>query len=187
MLTSIGFARKNLKEANHMVPQIILPTIKRLSTLSALGFIGIALALSITVPASADSFKDMPPQTKERKGPRPSENIKRLMERKQPELVGSGRVALKNAIAFISWASGSGHDKDKAIREAVQKVRDNKDIINAFCKEVFDKHGSDHSRALIALSLVGEDTGAHSPCDPPGQGDRRPRLLEKTELRQFRA
>lgn len=139
-----------------MAPQIVGSTIKRLSTLSGLGFIVVALALSITVPASADSFKDKPPQTKARKGPRPSKNLKKLMDRKQPKLAGSGQVAVKNAIAFLSWASASGHDKDEDIREAVKNARNNKDVMDAFCKEAFDKQGSDHSRALIALSLVGE-------------------------------
>jgi len=97
-----------------------------------------------------------PPNTTAAASPQPNVQVQELAKRKAPSLSGKGEVAKKNALAFIDWASATTKDQDAAVRKAIARSRKNVDIVEAICNEAFAKQGSDYSKALVALSLVGE-------------------------------
>ena len=107
-------------------------------------------------PAQALQINDQPPSTQNPKGPRPSVTVRELAKHPVPALTGQGEEARKNALAFIDWASASTKAQDELVRKAVAAARDNADILQAFCDEAFTVQSSDHSRALVALALLGE-------------------------------
>jgi len=89
-------------------------------------------------------------------GQQPSVNVQELAKRKAPALSGTGEDAKKSALAFIDWASASTKAQDGQVREMIAGARENGEIVMAICDEAFAKQQVDHSRALVALSLIGE-------------------------------
>lgn len=73
-----------------------------------------------------------------------------------PTLVGTGIAARSSARSFLDWASGSVPGEREQIRQALAAARSNADIVQALCQESDEARGRDHSRALVALSLIGE-------------------------------
>jgi hypothetical protein len=73
-----------------------------------------------------------------------------------PELTGVGNIAQQNALAFIDWAAASTMQQTQSLRTALAAARENKDIVTTFCTEALRVQQSDHSRALVALGLLGE-------------------------------
>jgi len=121
----------------------------------------LAIALAVGVPARATVHQDQKPSTTSEKGPRPSAIVGKLAETRPPELKGTGDEARKNAAAFIDWAAASTAEQSAIVRRAVEAARENREIIAAFCDEAFEAQKTDHSRALIALSLIGESRSPH--------------------------
>lgn len=115
-----------------------------------------ALLLVGWVGANATETTSPPPNTTAAPGPQPSIQVQEIAKRKAPSLSGKGDVAKKNALAFIDWASASTKEQDGVVRGAMARARKNVDIVAAICDEAFAKQESDYTRALIALSLVGE-------------------------------
>jgi hypothetical protein len=102
----------------------------------------------------------MPPSTAALKGPRPSTTLKQR-EQSPPDLSASGEAAKKNARAFVDWAAASTKDQADLVRKTVGAARENPEVIAAFCNEAFASQTADHSRALVALSLLGEAKSKH--------------------------
>jgi hypothetical protein len=73
-----------------------------------------------------------------------------------PALVGTGAAARSNVRSFLNWASGSVLDEHAQIRQALVAARSNGDLVQALCQESHEAQGRDHSRTLVALSLLGE-------------------------------
>ena len=115
-----------------------------------------ALLLHAGSSANATETKPQPPNTTTQPGRQPSLNVQELAKRPAPALVGKGEEAKKSALAFIDWASASTKEQDGVVREMIARARDNADIVAAICEEAFAKQEVDHSRALVALSLLGE-------------------------------
>jgi hypothetical protein len=112
--------------------------------------------LALALPAASTEITPKPPETTTPPGPRPSEIVKRLAEQPPPALTGTGDVARKNAQAFIDWAAASTKPQAEMVRKAVAEAGRNPEIMEAFCQKAFDAQHTDHSRALVVLSLIGE-------------------------------
>lgn len=114
------------------------------------------MLLQHRIPANATETSAQPPNTQTRPSQQPSITVQELAKRQAPALVGTGEEAKKNALAFIDWAGASSKSQDEIVRKMVAGARENTAIIMAFCDEAFAKQDVDHSRALVALSLIGE-------------------------------
>ncbi|HZI12568.1 MAG TPA: hypothetical protein VE153_19450 [Myxococcus sp.] len=73
-----------------------------------------------------------------------------------PALVGSGELARRNARAFIDWAGMSVPDERETARREIAAAASNPDIVRAVIDEARSAQKTDHSRALISLSILGE-------------------------------
>jgi hypothetical protein len=58
--------------------------------------------------------------------------------------------------AFIDWAGASLPEEHEDGRKALEGARGNKDVVKAFADEITKAQRTDHSRALLALALLGE-------------------------------
>ena len=133
---------------------------RRITTV-ALAFLPVFVFYS-GLAAKATEIKEQPPATQAPQGPSPSVTVKELAKRQPPALIGKGEEAKKSALAFIDWASASTKDQDDLVRKSIATARENPDIVQAICEEAFAQQESDHSRALVALSLAGEAKSPHS-------------------------
>jgi hypothetical protein len=73
-----------------------------------------------------------------------------------PELSGSGEAAARSVRDFIDWASASGSGSRDAARAAIAAASANDDIARALCEEIAETRTEDHSRTLVAISILGE-------------------------------
>lgn len=96
------------------------------------------------------------PGTEERGGPSPSQIYEKRTLHQPPPLAGSGEEARKSVLAFIDWASFSTVDEQEDARNVIAAARDNDDIANALAEEAERARTTNHSRALIVLSILGE-------------------------------
>ena len=97
-----------------------------------------------------------PPQSTQPAISRPSELDKARLESKSPSLTGTGIDAAAAVKAFIDWAGASPVRQREEVRRLLAEIRNNKAIASAFCDEAFLAIKSDHSRAILTLSLLGE-------------------------------
>jgi hypothetical protein len=86
----------------------------------------------------------------------PSVILDELKRRPVPALMGTGEVAKKNTSAFIDWASSSTSNDTELVRKALAEAHENSDVVNTMCEEAFASQTSENTRALVALSLLGE-------------------------------
>ncbi len=114
------------------------------------------LILVVGSVAGVTEIKPQAPSTGTAAGPQPSTVVKQLAERRPPQLTGAGEEARKNALAFIDWASASTKTQTELVRKAIAEARENQGIMKALCDEAFTRQTSDHSSALVVLSLIGE-------------------------------
>jgi hypothetical protein len=95
------------------------------------------------------------PATTQASGPAPSQL--KFDVRPAPKLTGSSDEEVKkSALEFIDWAAGSTADQHEAGREAIRAASANDGIAKALYEEALRLSTVDHSRALIALSVLGE-------------------------------
>lgn len=73
-----------------------------------------------------------------------------------PDLSGSGAAAQPSAKAFIDWASNSLPTDRESARAAISAASNNSEVAMAVGEEALRSYETDHSRALIALSILGE-------------------------------
>ncbi len=91
------------------------------------------------------------PGTKTAGGPRPSEILKGYKEHSPPPLTSGDDVP-----QFLDWAGASHVDEREDGRKAMAAAGNNKDVLQALIKEVERVKTLDHTRALLALALLGE-------------------------------
>jgi hypothetical protein len=119
--------------------------------LPVLIMIGISLVACVTPDGGNANAK---PTTVQISGPAPSQL--KLDVRPAPKLVGTGADASKSALEFIDWAAASTVDQHEDGRAAIAAATANDAIAQALADEAFRLASVDHSRALIALSVLGE-------------------------------
>jgi hypothetical protein len=71
-------------------------------------------------------------------------------------MFGSGDAASRSVRDFIDWAGPSTVDKTEDGRSMIAAARDNPDAVKALSDEVLAVKDKNHSRALLALSILGE-------------------------------
>lgn len=96
------------------------------------------------------------PESKQAGGPSPSEILEGRALHKPPALSGEGEEARRSVLAFIEWAGGSTPGEREDARQVIAGARENKQIAGALCQEAFRAQKTDHSRALVVLSILGE-------------------------------
>ena len=96
------------------------------------------------------------PQAKEPAGPPPSAILAGRTLHNPPALTGSGDDARRAVAAFIDWAGASLPEEHEDGRKALAGARENRDVVTAFTEEITKAQRTDHSRALLALALLGE-------------------------------
>jgi hypothetical protein len=96
------------------------------------------------------------PGAREPAGPSPSRLLANRPRHNAPALNGAGDEARRSVSAFIDWAGQSIDEEHDDARKALEGVRDNQEIVKAFTEEITRAQKTDHSRALLALSLLGE-------------------------------
>ncbi len=121
------------------------------------------IAWLLTVSALAQNLgesparpKGPPPQSTEPALTRPSELDKARLESKPPSLAVPAASAAQAARAFIDWAGASTVRQTEEVRRLIAEARENASVAAAFCDEASRAAQSDHSRALLALSILGE-------------------------------
>ena len=114
------------------------------------------------VSHGAETVKSTPPTSPSPASLPPSDLVSQLAKRPPPSLVGTGDVATKNALAFISWASASTKGQDDLVRSLLARASPNRAIADAFCQEAFNKQQTDYDRALVSLALLGEMRSPYS-------------------------
>jgi len=119
----------------------------------ALVFIGFSLG----VAPMQNSFGEEQPSSRETIGQRPSLNIVKYASIKAPVLKKAADVS-----NVVKWAGTSLTSDREVVRKSIMQVSKNQEIVLAFTREV-DLHAKvDHSRALVALSLLGEMKSPHA-------------------------
>ena len=96
------------------------------------------------------------PQTNEPAGSPPSKILADRTLHNPPALTAKGDDARRAVAAFIDWAGASLPQEHEDGRKALAGARENDDIVKAFAAEITQAQRTDHSRALLALSLLGE-------------------------------
>ncbi len=121
------------------------------------------IAWLLTVSALAQNVgeppvrtKGPPPQSPEPALARPSELDKARLESKPPSLAVSVASVTQAARAFIDWAGASTVRQREEVRRLIGEARENASVAAAFCDEASRAAETDHSRSLLALSILGE-------------------------------
>lgn len=96
------------------------------------------------------------PGTNQPPGPLPSQLFAERSLHKPPALTATGDTARAQAAAFIDWASLSIPAEREDARRALAAASGNDQIARAFFDAALAAEKTDHSRALVALSLLGE-------------------------------
>ena len=86
-------------------------------------------------------------------GPNPSSF---LTEKAPPALTGTGAGAKTSALEFLAWASASTVNQREPARSIIASASNNDDIARALADAAAEAIGRDHSRALVAISILGE-------------------------------
>ena len=89
-------------------------------------------------------------------GPAPSTILAGRVLHNPPPLTARGEAARGAVAAFIDWAGASLPEEHEDGRKALAAARENPDVVKAFTEEIAKAQKSDHSRALLALALLGE-------------------------------
>lgn len=91
------------------------------------------------------------PISTEAAGPSPSEILARRQLHAPPPLETAADVA-----KFVDWAAMSAVDEREDARAAIEKAAGNMQVARALIDEIEAARETDHSRALIALAILGE-------------------------------
>jgi hypothetical protein len=113
----------------------------------------VAGGIIASVTALSQQVKD--PVAKEPAGPAPSRVIA-SRKRQIPALNATTANARAAVSDFMRIAGDAGADQREEIRRNITAARDNRQVVDALCEEAFQAQKEDHSRALLALSLLGE-------------------------------
>jgi len=137
------------------------------------------------------------PTSKEAPGPNPSTILAGRTLHSPPGLTAKGEEAAKAVAAFIDWAGASLPEEQEDGRKALVAARDNADIVKAFTQEIANAQRTDHSRALLALALLGEMKSpaaedflrsfVNQPFPESGTKTEEGEILEQTALATLQA
>lgn len=137
------------------------------------------------------------PTSKEAPGPAPSAILAGRTLHSPPGLTAKGEEAAKAVAAFIDWAGASLPEEQEDGRKALVGARDNADIVKAFTQEIANAQRTDHSRALLALALLGEMKSpaaeeflrsfVNQPFPESGTKTEEGEILEQTALATLQA
>jgi hypothetical protein len=137
------------------------------------------------------------PSAKESPGPPPSTIQAGRTLHKPPALAGTADDARKAVAAFIDWAGASLPEEHEDGRRALAGAKDNQEIVKAFTEEITKAQRTDHSRALLALSLLGEMRSpaaeaflrdfVNQPFPQEGTRNEEGEIPEQTALAQLQA
>ena len=162
----------------------------------------IAFALLIFVTACSrkgpsNERADQGPQAKDSPGPPPSLILAGRTLHNPPALTAKGDEARKAVAAFVDWAGASLPEEHEDGRKALDAARDNQDVVKAFTEEITKAQRTDHSRALLALSLLGEMRSptaeeffrqfVNQPFPEGGTRTEEGEILQQTELATLQA
>lgn len=109
-----------------------------------------------SLPLTPVERKVSEPSTKSPAGPSPSLLLERRSQLKPPLLTGTGEAAQRSVASFIDWAAGSTEREADTARRLLTAAREEGEVAQAFCDQALRAREADHSRALIALALLGE-------------------------------
>lgn len=115
----------------------------------------LVMTCGIIVSVTVWSQQEEKPTTQEPAGPLPSRIILSRSS-KVPPLTAAGKGMKTSVLEFIKFAGDSGSDQSEEIRNALAAERDNKQVVNVLCEEIFKAQKEDHSQTLLVLSLLGE-------------------------------
>jgi len=109
-----------------------------------------------SLPLAPVERKASEPSTKSPAGPSPSLLLERRSQLKPPPLTGTGEAAQQSVASFIDWAAGSTEREAETARRLLAAAREEREVAQAFCDQALRAREADHSRALVALALLGE-------------------------------
>ena len=148
-----------------------------------------ALAMALLPGCQSPQFPKDGPGAKTVGGPSPSEILKQYKQHSPPPLISGEDVP-----RFLDWAGASHVDEREDARKVVVDAGNN--VVRALIKEVERVKTLDHTRALLALALLGE---THSPAAQAffAEFSRRPlptdgtiiegEIIEQTRAAQLQA
>lgn len=96
------------------------------------------------------------PQAGEPSGPSPSRILADRQNQEPPSLTRGGRTSGESVNAFIDWAANSTIEQEDEVRRILATAAGDREIVESFCDVALTSRTSDHSRALVALALLGE-------------------------------
>lgn len=157
--------------------------VKRIASPKVFGLAAILVMLLCWQCASRQGPKALGPS-----GVRPSELLAQKPPQPAPKLAGSGDAARRAVIEFLAWAGASTPPQREEARREIAAAAGNRDVVQALCDEITAARTTDHSRALLGLSVLGEMRSPHAlaylkdfihiPMPPPG------RLIEGEDPQQ---
>lgn len=137
------------------------------------------------------------PTAKEPAGPSPSKIAAGRVRHNPPPLTGTGDEARRAVAAFIDWAGASITEEREDARRALEGARENQDVVQAFTEEITRAQRTDHSRALLALALLGEMRSprgeeflrqfVNQPFPQEGTRTKEGEIIEQTALATLQA
>ena len=107
-------------------------------------------AQGVTTPSAVIAAPGAP-STLASPGPAPSALLARYQAHSPPPLATAAHVS-----AFLDWAAASHVDEKDDVRQAIGAAAGNEAVVRGLIAEVERTQGVDHSRALIALGVLGE-------------------------------
>jgi hypothetical protein len=117
---------------------------------------GVLVACLMTTACFAQQEKEPPRSSEPAISARPSEQDQARAATKAPSLQVSEQEAGRAAAAFLDWAGATPAGQREEVRRLLEAARDSKPIAAAFCDEANRTAESDYTRALLALSALGE-------------------------------
>jgi len=95
------------------------------------------------------------PASRQTSGPSPSERLKQYQPHAPPQLAAADHVA-----KFLDWAGASHVDEKEDARGVIAAAAGNKAVILGLMTEIERVQSLDHTRALLAMAILGETRSA---------------------------
>jgi hypothetical protein len=115
----------------------------------------VSFTATLVVAFSALAQDDQP-GTGDPADPNPSYQYDLRPHHQVPFLGGTGDLAQQSALAFVDYAGFSMVDERDDVARALAGASQNREVAQALCDEAFNSLNTDHTRALLVLSLLGE-------------------------------
>lgn len=130
----------------------------RIGPTAGASILGVVLAV-VTLQCQPPEMPAGPkskPAAAEPAGPQPSILFSGRKLHQPPPLAGSGDDARRATLTFIEWAGASTVSEREDGRKVMASARDNQDVVATLADEIMKAKDTDHSRALLCLSILGE-------------------------------